>query len=101
MEPDTLFDALGDGTRRRILELVRLGPISVGEIAHRFPVSQPAVSQHLKVLLEAGLVGVMKVGRRRIYSLRPEGFEPLRRYASVFWDGALGAFESSFNTDEE
>jgi DNA-binding transcriptional ArsR family regulator len=98
---DAIFDALGDGTRRRIFGMIRRGPLAVGDIAGRLPVSQPAVSQHLRVLREAGLVEAETLGRRRIYRVRPEGFEPLRAYVSAFWDEALEAFGSSFTDDEE
>jgi DNA-binding transcriptional ArsR family regulator len=97
---DTIFDALGDPTRRRIFGMIRQEPTGVGTIAGRLPVTQPAVSQHLRVLREAGLVSVEKRGRRRIYHVRPEGFEPLRAYVAAFWDGALEAFGSSFVKEE-
>lgn len=97
MRHDGILDALGDGTRRRIIGVIREAPHGVGEIADRLPVSQPAVSQHLRVLREAGLVRVEKRGRRRIYHLRAEGFEPLRQFVSSFWDDALGAFRTSFD----
>ncbi len=101
MGHDTVFEALGDGTRRRIFGMIRRRPLGVGEIAGLLPVSQPAVSQHLRVLREAGLVRADKLGRRRIYRVRPEGFEPLRAYVSAFWDEPLEAFGSSFDKDEE
>ena len=97
MIPDGILDALGDGTRRTILGMIRERDRSVGELAAALPVSQPAVSQHLKVLLEAGLLHVHKDGRRRIYGLRPEGFAPLRAYVSSFWDQALDAFRASYD----
>ena len=86
------LDALGDGTRRRIFEMLRERPSSVGELARRLPVSQPAVSQHLRLLREAGLVDVTPEGRRRIYRLRPEGLAPLRAYLEGMWRDALEAF---------
>lgn len=97
MIPDDILDALGDGTRRAILAMIRERQRSVGEIADALPVSQPAVSQHLRVLREAGLVEALKEGRRRIYRLRPEGFVPLREYVSSFWNPALESFRASFD----
>src|SRR5471030_512330 len=72
--------ALGDPTRREIFELVAAGPRSVGELAGALPVSRPAVSQHLKVLKDAGLVSDRPVGNRRIYQMNPRGIEDLRAY---------------------
>ncbi len=98
---DEILDALGDGTRRTILGMIRDGERSVGELASALPVSQPAVSQHLKVLREAGLVDARKDGRRRVYGLRTEGFAPLRDYVSSFWGQALDAFRASFDPWEQ
>jgi DNA-binding transcriptional ArsR family regulator len=86
------LDALGDPTRRRIFELLRRGPRAVGEIAARVPVSRPAVSQHLRVLEEAGLVRATPQGTRRIYELDPRGVRDLRDYFDRFWDDALESF---------
>lgn len=91
-----LLDALADRTRRDVFGLLGQRSLCVGELADRLPVSQPAVSQHLRVLLDAGLVRVEKRGRRRIYHVRAQGLEPLRRYVESFWDEALGAFQASF-----
>ncbi len=93
-----ILDALGDATRRTILSMVRDRSRSVGEIADALPVSQPAVSQHLAVLRDAGLVHAEKLGRKRIYHVDKEGLEPLRDYVSSFWDEALDAFQDSFQT---
>lgn len=101
MHHDVLLDALGDATRRSIVQILRERPHAVGEIAARLPVSQPAVSQHLGVLRAAGLVEVEKQGRRRIYRLRPEGIEPLRAYTASFWQGALEAFRASFDEPDD
>ncbi|MGD2070706.1 MAG: metalloregulator ArsR/SmtB family transcription factor [Gemmatimonadota bacterium] len=90
------LDALAEPTRRRLLDLLRERPRSVGEMADRVPVSQPAVSQHLAVLRDAGLVESTRDGTRRIYSLRPDGLGPLRRYVESFWDAALEAYGRSF-----
>ena len=97
----TALDALGDATRRRIVELLRGRPRTVGEIAEALPVSQPAVSQHLKVLREAGLVRSERRGVRRIQHLDPAGLESLRAWVDSFWDGALEAYRSSFMDPEE
>jgi DNA-binding transcriptional ArsR family regulator len=95
------LDAVADGTRRRILELLGARPRTVGELAHALPVSQPAVSQHLKVLREASLVRSVKDGTRRIQHLDPTGFQGLRDWVDSFWDGALDAYRSSFTDDPE
>ena len=86
------FNALGDPTRRRLFERICQGPCTVTELVATVSVSQPAVSQHLKVLREAQLVRVMKQGQRRIYQLNPEGLEEMRRYMEGLWDDALRAF---------
>lgn len=71
------------------------GPMPVGELARAFPVSRPAISQHLRVLKEARLVVDRPVGNRRLYELDPEGFASLREYLDRFWAGALGAFKNA------
>lgn len=86
------LEALADPTRRTLFERLRQGPCSVGELNHVVDVSQPAVSQHLRVLKEARLVRVRKAGAKRIYSLNPEGLVELRRYVDELWDDVLGAF---------
>ena len=86
------MNALGDPTRRRLFERIRQGPCTVTELASTVSVSQPAVSQHLKVLREAQLVSVIKQGQQRIYRLNPNGLEELRRYVEGLWDDALQAF---------
>ncbi len=97
MSNDVVLDALGDPTRRTLLGMIRDNARSVGELAAALPVSQPAVSQHLRILREAGLVQSVPEGRRRIYHVRVEGFEPLRLYLASFWGQALGAFQASFD----
>ena len=87
------LDALGDATRRAIVERLLDGPQSVGALARRLPVSRPAVSQHLRVLKQARLVTDAAVGTQRIYALDPAGFETLRSYLDRFWDQALTAFQ--------
>jgi DNA-binding transcriptional ArsR family regulator len=96
---DRLFTALSDPTRRRILELVRVRARAVGEIAAVLPVTQPAVSQHLKVLLEAGLVEATPAGRRRIYALRRAGLGALRAWSDAMWSDALARFAASFEAE--
>jgi DNA-binding transcriptional ArsR family regulator len=87
------MDALGDPTRRAIFEQLRSGARSVGEIAADLPVSRPAVSQHLRVLKEAGLVTERRNGTRRLYRLDPNGLGELRRYVEEYWTQALAAFK--------
>ena len=87
-----VLDALGDWTRRQIFDQLRSGPRSVGELAARVPVSRPAVSQHLRVLKDAGLVVDRKDGARRIYSVDPNGLAGIRAYFDSFWDEALERF---------
>jgi DNA-binding transcriptional ArsR family regulator len=89
------FAALGDATRRAIFEQLRDGPRSVGELAGRLPVSRPAVSQHLRVLREAGLVSDRKEGTRRLYRVAPEGVAELRTYLDGYWDQVLAEFKDN------
>ena len=87
------LNALGDPTRRAIFERLGRGPAAVGEIARELPVSRPAVSQHLKVLKDAGLVIDRPDGTRRLYQLDPTGIEAVRAYFDTFWNQALAAFK--------
>jgi DNA-binding transcriptional ArsR family regulator len=87
--------ALGDQTRRAIFERLAERPRAVGELARELPVSRPAVSQHLKVLKEAGLVVDTPVGNRRVYEVDPEGLAALRDYLDGFWNRALAAFKDA------
>src|SRR5258708_27574991 len=87
------LDCLGDPTRRKVLERLRSGPLSVGEIALDMPVSRPAVSQHLAVLKEAGLVVDRPVGTRRVYYIDPRGLSAVRAWFDQFWDQALASFQ--------
>ena len=89
------LDALGDPTRRRIFELLRSGPRSVGELAGQLPVSRPAVSQHLRVLEEAGLVTHRRDGTRNLYGLNGLGVAELRSWVDGFWDEALARFQEA------
>ncbi len=97
---DVLFAALGDGTRRRAFELLKAGPQSVGALAAQLPVSRPAVSQHLRVLKEAGLVRDQQVGTRRLYSIDPASLDALRRYVDAFWSDVLESFKSAAERPE-
>jgi DNA-binding transcriptional ArsR family regulator len=93
--------ALGDPTRREIFELVAARPRAVGELAAELPVSRPAVSQHLRVLKEAGLVTDEAAGARRIYQLPPEGVAELRDYLDGFWTRSLRAFKAAAEADDK
>ena len=86
------FAALADPSRRQVFERLRTGPLPVGDIARGMPVSRPAVSQHLKVLKEAGLVTDRAEGTRRIYAIDPQGLAGLRSWLDQFWDDVLIAF---------
>jgi DNA-binding transcriptional ArsR family regulator len=86
------IEALGEPTRRKLFERIRQGPCSVTELVPLVPISQPAVSQHLKVLREARLVKVEKRGQQRIYHLNPLGLAELRGYVEGLWDDVLRAF---------
>ena len=86
------LDALSDATRRQIFERLRAGPLAVGALAEGLPVSRPAVSQHLRVLKEAGLVVDTRDGTRRLYAVAPEGVRQLRDWFDAFWNDALDAY---------
>ncbi len=88
------LEALADPTRRRVFERLRAGPSPVGRLAQGLPVSRPAVSQHLKVLKEAGLVREEQDGTRRIYRIDPRGLGGLRAWLDQFWESALDAFKA-------
>src|ERR1700731_3618407 len=87
------LDALGDGTRMAIFQRLANGPMAVNELAGTLPVSRPAVSQHLRVLKDAGLVTDSSAGTRRMYRLNPEGVARLREHFDQVWEKALGAFQ--------
>src|SRR5438874_12658596 len=87
--------ALADPTRRAIFERHREGPRPVGELARDLPVSRPAVSQHLRVLKEAGLVSERKDGTRRLYRIEPDALADLRGYFDSFWEQALAGFKAA------
>jgi DNA-binding transcriptional ArsR family regulator len=93
---DTLFAALAEPNRLRIVELLREGPATVSEIADRLPLRQPQASKHLKTLTEAGLVDVRPVAQRRVFELRPEPFERLDAWLAGYrptWDERLDSME--------
>lgn len=91
--------ALADPTRRRIFERLRKGPRAVGKLAAGLPVSRPAVSQHLKVLKQAGLVQESREGARRVYQIDPKGLGPLRAWLDRFWEEALESFRAEVETE--
>jgi DNA-binding transcriptional ArsR family regulator len=93
--------ALGDPTRRTIFERIAERPRAVGELASELPVSRPAVSQHLKVLKDAGLVSDRAVGNRRIYQLDLDGIGALRAYLDRFWNRSLAAFKAAAEQRDE
>jgi DNA-binding transcriptional ArsR family regulator len=98
---DAVLDALGDRTRRAVLDRLRAGPLPVVEIARDMPVSRPAVSQHLKVLKDAGLVVDRQEGTRRIYALDPDGLALLRTYVETFWQVALARYAEAAEAEAE
>jgi DNA-binding transcriptional ArsR family regulator len=89
------LDALGDATRMAIFHRLSKGPLAVNELALRMPVSRPAVSQHLKVLKDAGLVNDRKEGTRRLYQLNPEGVARLRAHFDHMWTKAMAGFQAA------
>ncbi len=94
----TGLEALGDATRMAIFERLANGPMAVNELAEMMPVSRPAVSQHLKVLKDAGLVTDSKAGTRRVYQLSPEGIARLRAHFDLVWERALSSFQAAAET---
>lgn len=94
------FAALADDTRRTIFERVAKRPLSVGKLAEGLDVSRPAVSQHLRVLLEAGLVQQRRDGARCIYHVDPKGIAAMRDYLDKFWDRALAAFKAAVESED-
>jgi DNA-binding transcriptional ArsR family regulator len=99
--PAAIFAALADPTRREIFERVAARPQAVGELADTLPVSRPAVSQHLRVLKDAGLVSDQAAGNRRVYRMDPRGIEDLRAYLDHFWNQALAAFKATVERQQE
>lgn len=96
-----VWAALGDGTRRAIFERLADRPRAVGELAAELPVSRPAVSQHLKILKDAGLVVDRRAGNRRIYHVDPAGLSALRAELDRFWSKALATFKEIVEHPEE
>ena len=96
-----LISALADPTRRAVLERLKDGPRPVGEIARGLPVTRPAVSQHLKVLKDAGLVADKSVGTRRIYYIDPKGLGAMRAWLDQFWGAALDGFKLAAEAEAE
>jgi DNA-binding transcriptional ArsR family regulator len=94
------ISALADPTRRAVFERLREGPLPVGQIASGLPVSRPAVSQHLRVLKEAGLVTERKQGTRRLYRIDPDGVAALRAYFDEFWTVALANFKVAAESEQ-
>jgi DNA-binding transcriptional ArsR family regulator len=92
--------AIAEPNRRRILQLVTAKELSAGEIASRFEITRPAVSQHLGVLREAGLVSERREGTRRLYSLRPEGFDDLKSFLESFWGEGLERLKEAAELEE-
>ena len=97
---EAVLKAIAAPHRRQILSLVREGELSAGEIAAHFAVTRPAVSQHLTVLKEAGLVDERRNGTRRLYRARPEGLEPIREFLEQFWDERLEALRREAEAEE-
>ena len=95
------LSALADPTRRAVFERLAGGPKAVGEVAHGLPVSRPAVSQHLKVLKDAGLVQDRAEGARRVYQIDPAGLGAVRAWLDQFWERALQAFQAEVEADLE
>lgn len=99
-EPDALFRALAEPHRRAILHLVRDQPRSAGEVAEHFnDITQQAVSQHLQVLRQAGLVTVQRQGQRRLYLVRPEGLDTLAVFFAQFWPESLRKLKQTIEAD--
>jgi DNA-binding transcriptional ArsR family regulator len=98
---DRALAALSDPTRRQVFERLRTGGLAVGEIARNLPVSRPAVSQHLKVLKDAGLVTDRADGARRVYHIDPKGLGAVRAWLDQFWDVALQAYAAEVEHPEK
>src|SRR5947208_6548015 len=98
---EAALKAIAAPRRREILSLVRDGELSAGEIAAHFDVSRPAVSQHLTVLKEAGLVSERRNGTRRLYRARPEGLVELKQFLEAFWDVRLDALKREAEREEK
>lgn len=98
---EAALKAIAAPHRRQILTLVRDGELSAGEIAAHFDVTRPAVSQHLNVLKEAGLVSERRNGTRRLYRARPEGLVPVKQFLEEFWDPRLEVLKREVEREEK
>ncbi len=98
---DQVFHAIVEERRRKILQLILEREMSVGEIASHFEVTQPAISQHLKVLIQADLVSVRQQGTRRLYRARPQGLEEARDFLESFWDESLLELKRAAEQEEK
>lgn len=96
-----MFFALADPTRAQIFERLKRGPQAVGELAEGLPVTRPAVSQHLKILKQAGLVSERRSGTRRVYRIEPQGVWALRESINRLWEDALEAFRIAVEADQQ
>lgn len=96
-----IFSALADPSRRHLFEQLRSGRRSVGELARTLPISRPAVSQHVKVLQQAGLVSIETAGRRSLVSARQAGLDTLRDYVDGYWTDVLDAFDAAIRAQQE
>jgi DNA-binding transcriptional ArsR family regulator len=92
-QTERVMEALGDQTRRDILAILKVGPAAVGDIAAQFPISRPAISKHLRILEQAGLVEHHAQGTRNIFRLQAIGFEAAQAYVASFWEEALASFQ--------
>src|SRR6185369_11797129 len=95
------FAALGDPTRRSLFERLARRPMAVGKLAAGLDVTRPAVSQHLRVLMQARLVTHEQEGTRRVYRIDPRGVEAMRNYLDRYWDRALAAFKAAAEEEED
>jgi DNA-binding transcriptional ArsR family regulator len=98
---ENVLKALAEPRRQQILRLVRASPRSVGEIAEQVDITQQAVSQHLQVLKDAGLVAVRQHGTRRLYAIRPEGLESLDRFLAELWPAGLQRLKAAVEADDQ
>jgi DNA-binding transcriptional ArsR family regulator len=100
LDPDVVFDALGDPTRRRILRVLGGGPSPVVELTNRVPVGRPAVSKHLRILESAGLVTYETAGTRHLYALAPDGYAVAQAWFAQTWETVLAAFAAHVEATE-
>ena len=98
--PAEVFAVIADDRRRKILRLIQSQELSAGEISRHFDVTQPAISQHLKILVDAGLVTVRRLGTHRMYRARPEGLQQVREFLEGFWDDSLQELKRAAEDEE-